>query len=958
MTEGQLREFETATLGPQHAREHALMRGALREEKAEGGGETIDAAEPKLAAAAADVGAPEDVGSWSPNKTELPIVAIHAALLPTGKVMIFSYPTYPNRPNNAEAYLWDPAHPELGLELNNPPGKANIWCAGQTFTADGELVVFGGNLDYESPSQTWKGLDKVFTFNPWTETWREQPKMAHGRWYPTGVRMPDGQIPIVSGLDESGVLIPHSNTNPDIELFTPPDAPSGLGSIKKVGEIGSGDEQERAKKPIGQLYPRMVVMASGRTMLAGPDRETSWFIDNADPFTWGDIPNLNRHRTWGTTVPLPAGPGGPTKLLAIGGTEWSGEPSTTTTELFDEGNPGSWQLQNGKDNVYGRGHANTVLLPDGSMVEVGGGRGSQDNFESPLHFAEPEKRHIELWDPATGQWTLGPEQTEARAYHSTALLLPDARVMSAGDDFNGDPGKVSSSQDTSSMEDTAEIYNPPYLFRGGLRPSITSIATNPLSLDPSSNLPKIGYGGSFGVNTPNVNIASAALVAPGAVTHGVDMNQRMLKLPVAQRTGCVSVTAPTGRNAAPPGYYMLFLLNDQGVPSVAQFVKLEEGAPLGGCGTAAPPDVQNPTVSFVSPQAGAVVAGTVDVRVNATDDRGIDRVEFEVDGDPLATDQTSPYSTSWHTTDLSAGNHTITATAYDVAGKSTPVSRVVNVQNTDAVPPTVSITSPAPGTVTGDVTVAANATDDSGVAQVQFKVDGANIGIADVTWPFSVSWASINVPNGNHTLTAVARDSFGNERTSAGVSVNVQNQDGKPVDALPPKKTPTAPGETPGGGNGGGGGGGTGGGSSADAAPTVSKLRLSRASFRKGKATTISFRLSEPAKVALSFERALTGRRVRGRCLKPARGLRPNCTRYQRLTSKLTVQGKAGTNRVTFRGRVSRSRVLAVGRYRLTLVATDTAGKKSGAARTSFRLLDSAASARARAVRAVVLGWL
>ena len=105
--------------------------------------------------------------------------------------------------------------------LKNPPDKANIWCAGQTFTEDGELVVFGGNLDYESPSQTWKGLDRVFTFNPWTETWKEQPRMVHGRWYPTGVRLPDGRVPIMSGLDESGQLIPHSNTVQEVELFTP-----------------------------------------------------------------------------------------------------------------------------------------------------------------------------------------------------------------------------------------------------------------------------------------------------------------------------------------------------------------------------------------------------------------------------------------------------------------------------------------------------------------------------------------------------------------------------------------------------------------------------------------------------------------------------------------------------------------------------------------------------------------
>ena len=963
MRESELRAFETATLGPAHAREHALMRRAIRDEKA--GGDTVEpaaTAEPKLAAADAELevdGQPADVGQWIAAKSKWPIVAIHAALLPTGKVMFFSYPTYPGRPNNAEAYLWDPANPTAPPVQKDPPGKANIWCAGQTFTKDGELVVFGGNLEYENPSPTWKGLDKVFTFNPWTETWKEQPKMAHGRWYPTGVRLPDGRIPIVSGLDESGQLIPHSNTNQDIELFTPSGTLSGVGSIKKIGSIGTGDADERAKKPIGDLYPRMVVMASGRTILAGPDKGTSWFIDNPDPFTWGDIPNLNRHRAWGTTVPLPSGPGGPTKLLAIGGTEWSGEPSTTTTELFDENNPGSWQMQDGKDNLYGRGHANTVLLPDGSMVQVGGGRGSMPGFESELHYADAEQRHIELWNPASQTWRLGPAQTEARAYHSTALLLPDGRVMSAGDDFNGDPGKVNASVDNDPMEDTVEIYEPPYLFRGP-RPTIgpLGIVGDPTETDPATGMQTIGYGNTVGVSTPNTNITSAALAAPGAVTHGVDMNQRLLKLNVTQKTGCVSVTMPTGIDAAPPGIYMLFLVNDQGVPSVAKFVKLEQGGTLGGCGTAAPPDLTPPTVTLHAPQSNATVAGTIEVRFSASDDRGVTSVGLTVNGNPLALDSGMHYGASWDTTGLPNGQPaTVRATARDASGKSTTVETTVTVQNTDTQGPAVSITAPASGsTVTGVTTVSANATDPSGVSQVQFKVDGANIGAPDTSAPYSVPWGSINVSNGNHALTAVARDGHGIAATSAPVTVNVHNVDGDKVNTLPPKKTPQNQG---GGGTGGGGGAGGGGNSTgSNPAPALTKLKLSRATFRKGGSTTIGFRLSEAAKVVFSFERKLAGRRVRGRCGKPAKGARPNCTRYALLKSTLSMRGKAGANSLVFRGRLSRTRSLPVGRYRLKLVATDATGKKSRAARVSFKLLDSAPVAQARAVRAVVLGWL
>src|SRR6185437_4273852 len=130
-----------------------------------------------------------------------------------------------------------------------------------------------------------------------------------------------------------------------------------------------------------------------------------------------------------------------------------------STEVFDENNASAgWQAA--PPLVIGRAHANTVLLPDGSMVEVGGGIGNVATAPSPHHAANPEQRHIELWNPQTGEWRLGPEQAEYRAYHSTAMLLPDARVLSAGDDFNG-----------GIEDDTGELYEPSYLFRGP-RPTI------------------------------------------------------------------------------------------------------------------------------------------------------------------------------------------------------------------------------------------------------------------------------------------------------------------------------------------------------------------------------------------------------------------------------------------------------------------------------------------------------
>ncbi len=417
------------------------------------------------------------------------------------------------------------------------------------------------------------------------------------------------------------------------------------------------------------------------------------------------------------------------------------------------------------------------------------------------------------------------------------------------------------------------------------------------------------------------------------------------------------MTAPTGPNAAPPGYYMLFLLNDQGVPSVAKFVKLQQGGTLGGCGTPPPADLAPPTVSLTAPGPGKV-AGTIDVKASASDDRGVVGVQLRRAATLLADDTSSPYEASWNTTTVPDGTYTLSATARDASGKTATASVTVTVENTDTDGPAVVITNPAAGAnVTGVAPVTAAASDPSGVSQVQFRVDGANIGGPDTSAPFSIAWGSINVPNGSHSLTAVARDALGNERTSAGVSVNVNNQDGAPVDALPPKKPPQNTPNNPGGNNPGGNGPGGNGPGGTNAAPSFSRLRLTPATFRQGGLTTISFRLTEAAKVRVSFEQRLPGRRAAGRCVRPRKGTRPNCTRYVGLRPTMTINGKPGANTLSFRGKLSRTRKLAPGRYRVTLVATDSAGKRSRAARANLRLLERAPKGRASSATALALSW-
>ena len=199
----------------------------------------------------------------------------------------------------------------------------------------------------------------------------------------------------------------------------------------------------------------------------------------------------------------------------------------------------------------------------------------------------------------------------------------------------------------------------------------------------------------------------------------------------------------------------------------------------GGGGT----DTTAPVVSVTAPAAGSTVTGTSTLTATASDNVGVVGVQFKVDGVNVgAEDTTSPYSLSWNSATANAGAHQITAIARDVAGNtstSAPIGITVALADTQA--PTVAISAPATGaTIAGTSTLTAAASDNVGVVGVQFRLDGANVGAEDTTSPYSLSWNSTTVPNGTHSLTAVARDQAGNTTTSGAVAVTVNNADTTP----------------------------------------------------------------------------------------------------------------------------------------------------------------------------------
>ena len=418
-------------------------------------------------------------------------------------------------------YFWDPS---TNTNSATVQAGANIFCSGHAFLPDGQLVVAGGHVS------NYVGLANAYRYNPFTNSWTRLPDMNNNRWYPTSTTLPNGDMLVVSGwiTTQQGV-----NVEPQVWQ-------TATSSWRNLSTA-------RLALP---FYPFMHVAPNGKVFCAGPS-QTTRYLDVTGTGAWSLVGSSNFDtRNWGSTVMYDEG-----KVLLMGGSPCAPYPftpndnyscttsPTATAEIIDLNNPNPAWIYTGSMVTGGRKLHNATLLADGTVLVTGGIRGTEDPNTQPTTPAYES----ELWDPATGTWTQMASLTKIRSYHSIALLLPDGRVLSAGGVFGGT---------------SAEIYSPPYLFRGS-RPTITSAPTG------------ITYGQSFFVGTPDATSTSqVTFIALGSVTHGFNMGQHMSRPLFSQATGGLNVTAPSDPNTAPPGYYMLFILNSNGIPSIAKIVQI------------------------------------------------------------------------------------------------------------------------------------------------------------------------------------------------------------------------------------------------------------------------------------------------------------------------------------------------------------------------------------------------
>jgi len=385
---------------------------------------------------------------------------------------------------------------------------------------NGRALIAGGTLQYDP----FYGQPKTAIFNPSKNTFTTVQNMAQGRWYPTVTTLGDGRAMAFSGLDQSG------NTTSLAEIYT-----SGNG----WAEVQCG-----ATCWTPALYPRMHLLPNGKVFYSGPETPSHLFDPVTSTWSTGAAAN-HSWRGYGTSVLLPLTPANnyDPQVMIMGGDN----PATATTEIIDLGaaNP-TWNY--GPNMSQPRIEMNAVILPTGKILALGGSYYDEDVMSASLN--------ADLYYPATNTFSSAGANAYARLYHSVALLLPDATVWVAG----GNPSR-------GSYEQHMEMYQPAYLFQSNGAP-----ATRPtISSAPSS----VSLGSQFTVKSRDAaNISSVVLVRNGAVTHAFNADQRLVGMSFTAGAGVLTVTAPPNHNIAPSGYYMLFLVNTSGVPSVASSIHL------------------------------------------------------------------------------------------------------------------------------------------------------------------------------------------------------------------------------------------------------------------------------------------------------------------------------------------------------------------------------------------------
>ena len=579
-------------------------------------------------------------GQWSPRFDWPPgspppvgfVQAIHMHVLPNKKVLAWT--AHPGGNHHLETdgvVIWNPE--TNTTETASPNYQSyDMFCSGHSFLADGRLLVTSGHWEggyglpfanlFDWRTKTWTAA-KPFSSVVFPITDPSNPAQTYfpgGRWYPTNATLANGEILLIGGVVRPG----EPNPTPQVYQL------DGNWRTLSGATVGPG---EGLINTYAYYYPFMHVAPNGKVFNAGPQKGAR-YLDTSGAGSWSSVvswSSLSSEYPAGTIYEYVRSYGSSVvfqdtdshiKVLNIGGGRFdlnfeNGKNfeyivPTNSAEIIDlsAANP---QWQSGGNMQYARRHLNAVVLPTGQILAVGGTSGKEclnccappaagcavdERAENSTLDGQKRDQQgsasvfvTELWDPGTKTWSQADSISTQRLYHSEAVLLADGRVLVAG---GGTPNLYEEPPMPcgNCPHKDAQIYSPPYLFKpdGTLRldserPQITSAPD------------AVSYGRTFFVGTSGGG-NQVTLARLSSVTHAYNQDQRLVRPNVTVVPGGLNVTVPAnitlagggqsdGSNICPPGYYLLFVLNN-GVPSKAKVVALDGFRSLGGTATSGP----------------------------------------------------------------------------------------------------------------------------------------------------------------------------------------------------------------------------------------------------------------------------------------------------------------------------------------------------------------------------------
>ena len=469
---------------------------------------------------------------WSPL-IGLSLVPAAGTVLENGKVLFWASNARTTFGGGGHTYtsLFDPAT-GTATERDVTETGHDMFCPGTSLLPDGRLLVNGG-----------VGANLASIYDPQINAWSSTAGMKIPRGYNANTVLADGSVMSFGGSWSGGTA-----GGKNAEIYTPQTGWRVLSNVPYDPYLLNGVYNGWQTDAHAALVPT----GNGRVLVAGPSPNMGW-IDprgNGSSVPAGrrgdDQPSLG-----GPVVMYDAG-----KILKVGGATWNGNtPASAGAYLIDTTGAVA-AVRKLAPMAYPRMYANSVVLPNGQVLVVGGQTYVQEFSDSNAVLAP------ELWDPETESFTVLPAMAVPRNYHSLALLLPDGRVVSAGGGLCG----------CAADKPNLQIMSPPYLFNLDGSP-----AARPVIASAPSTL---SYGGSAAVTTDTL-VSAFSLVRLGAATHTVNNDQRRVSLSFTRLDDTsYAVDVPTNPGILIPGKWMLFAMNANGTPSVAKIVTVSrDGTP-------------------------------------------------------------------------------------------------------------------------------------------------------------------------------------------------------------------------------------------------------------------------------------------------------------------------------------------------------------------------------------------